>query len=59
MEEIALENGNTQQMAALINKRFPSWKGRIVVYPDPSGNSRKSSANINSTDHSILKPSRI
>jgi hypothetical protein len=49
---------DTQQLADAIKGRF--WpngnKGcKIIVYPDPSGNSRKTSAVVGVTDFSILR----
>lgn len=51
--EIEINNGNTELMAAEIKRRYPS---RVVkVYPDPSGNARKSSAPVGQTDFAILR----
>lgn len=55
IEEIPIENGNTQLMANTLANRYTLWKGRTTVYPDPAGNSRKTSAILNSTDHTILR----
>ena len=51
--EITLRNSNTQEMASELARRFT---GRhVVVYPDPSGIARKSSAEFGVTDFSILR----
>ena len=51
--EQLIPNGNTDDMAKAIRARFP---GRPVkVYPDPTGNSRKTSAPVGQTDFSILR----
>jgi hypothetical protein len=52
-DEIALLNANTEEMAMEIKSRFPDRK--IIVYPDPSGKSRKTSAVAGRTDFSILR----
>lgn len=55
VEEICEENFDTHRMAALLSARYPQFKGRIHIYPDPAGNARKTSAVHNSTDHSIMR----
>jgi hypothetical protein len=52
-DEISQPNSNTQRMADELKRRFPDRK--INVYPDPSGNSRKTSAGIGQTDFAILR----
>lgn len=52
-DEIGILNGNTEEMCLEIKKRFPGRK--IIVYPDPSGNSRKTSAAAGKTDFSIIR----
>jgi hypothetical protein len=52
IDEIVMHNSNTQELADEINTRYP--KSKIFVYPDPSGNQRKTSAN-GQTDHTILE----
>jgi len=52
IDEIAMYNSNTQEMADELKNRYPSSK--IFVYPDSSGAARKTSAN-GQTDHSILQ----
>lgn len=69
-EEIALANSNTQEMAQEIRSRIPRWQAqadalmehgkpaperRVIVYPDPSGNARKTSAVAGQTDFTILR----
>mgnify|MGYP000955522194 CR=1 FL=1 len=51
--EIEIPNGNTELMAAEIRRRYP--KRPVRVYPDPSGNARKTSAPVGQTDFAILK----
>lgn len=52
-DEIEIPNGNTDLMVAEIKRR---WPGRLVhVFPDPSGNARKTSAPVGQTDFSILR----
>jgi hypothetical protein len=55
IEEVILENSNTQILANVLKNKYSQWQGRIICYPDPAGNSRKTSANLNSTDHEILR----
>jgi hypothetical protein len=52
-DEIEILNGNTEEMCSEIKTRFP--KRRVIVYPDPSGKSRKTSSPIGQTDHSIIR----
>ena len=51
--EIEIPNGNTELMASEIRRRYP--KRPVRVYPDPSGNARKTSAPVGQTDFAILK----
>ena len=53
LDEITLNNSNTQRMADELNRRYP--KRQINVYPDPSGNSRRTSADVGQTDFAILR----
>lgn len=51
--ELTIDNGNTEEMASAIRARFP---GRSIrVYPDPTGNARKTSAPVGQTDFTILR----
>lgn len=50
-DEISLPNSNTDELASEIHERY--GKHKIVVYPDPAGNARKTSSNR--TDHRILE----
>ena len=50
IDEIQMYSSNTFEMADEIKRRYAGSK--IFVYPDPSGNARKTSSNL--TDHSIL-----
>lgn len=51
--EIELPGSSTETMAREIRSRFPNRY--IRVYPDPSGNARKTSAPVGQTDFSILR----
>ena len=51
--EIEIPNGNTELMVAELRRRYPSRP--INVYPDPSGNARKTSAPVGQTDFSLLR----
>ena len=42
IDELVLYNSNTHQMAQQIKNKFP--KQRIIIYPDPAGRQRKTSA---------------
>ncbi|HWQ07834.1 MAG TPA: terminase family protein, partial [Holophaga sp.] len=53
LDEISLTNSNTQRMADEVKRRYPNRQ--ISVYPDPSGNARKTSAGIGQTDFAILR----
>ena len=52
-DEIVIRNGNTEEMAQEILRRYP--ERHIRVYPDPAGNQRRSSAAVGQTDLSILR----
>ena len=52
-DEITLDDSGTPEMIEELNLRYP--KRRIVVYPDPSGNSRKTSAKVGETDFTLLR----
>jgi hypothetical protein len=52
-DEICIMNGNTSMMAAELKLRFPNRN--ICVYPDPTGNSRRTNAPVGMTDFSILR----
>ena len=55
--EIEIPNGNTELMVAEIRRRYPT---RLInVYPDPSGNARKTSAPVGQTDFSLLRAARM
>ena len=51
--EIEIENGNTELMAREIKNRFPGRN--VVVYPDPTGDSRHTNAPVGETDFTILR----
>ena len=50
IDEIQMYSSNTFEMADEIKRRYAGSK--VFVYPDPSGNARKTSSNL--TDHTIL-----
>lgn len=52
IDEVYLENTNTEEMAYEIKSRYPNSK--IVVYPDPSGRRRQTSSG-GLSDHIILQ----
>lgn len=51
--ELLMPNGNTEEMSKAIRARFPDRSVR--VYPDPTGNARKTSAPVGQTDFTILR----
>ncbi len=53
IDEIVIKNGNTEDMALAIKRKYPNRSVR--VYPDPTGNSRKTSAPVGQTDFTILR----
>lgn len=53
LDSLEIQTSNTEEVAAEIRNRFPGR--RIVVCPDPSGNSRQTSARAGETDYTILK----
>lgn len=53
IDEIVLPNGNTELMADAIKQRYTGRK--VNVYPDPTGNARKTSAPVGQTDFTILR----
>lgn len=53
VHEVEIQSSSTEEMAAEIGRR---WPGRpVVVYPDPSGNSRRTSAPVGQTDFTLLR----
>ena len=50
-DEIAVKNSNTDEVGQMLRERFPNRE--IVVYPDPTGQARKTSTGV--TDHGILR----
>lgn len=50
-DEIKIYSSNTDELVTEIRNRYPQSK--VFVYPDPSGNQRRTSAN-GMTDHKIL-----
>ncbi len=52
IDEIQIFGSNTDEMCDELNRRYSDSK--IIVYPDPAGNQRKSSAH-GRTDHIILQ----
>lgn len=54
IDELVLYDTNTEEMAKELNKKYQQqFAGRMIIVPDASGSSRKTSSNGN-TDHSIL-----
>lgn len=53
LDAIEIQTSNTEEMAAELQKRYPSRK--IIVCPDPTGRQRKSSAPVGQTDFTILQ----
>lgn len=53
LDEIEIPNGNTEIMSAEINRRYGGR--RIQVFPDPSGQGRRTAAPVGVTDHAILR----
>ena len=53
IDEIVLYNSNTQQMMQEINRRYEGCEG--IVHPDPSAESRKTSAPAVETDLTIIE----
>src|SRR3984893_1221519 len=53
IDEIVLSNSNTQQMMQEIARRYDGREG--VVHPDPSAESRKTSAPAGETDLTIIE----
>lgn len=53
-DEISVADSNTEQMATELRARYPEPRA-ITVYPDPSGNARKTSSKVGQTDFSILR----
>lgn len=53
IDEIEINDSGTEEMAAELKRRYPNR--RIIVYPDPSGAARKTSAPVGQTDFSILR----
>jgi hypothetical protein len=51
--EIQIPNGDTETMAQELKRQYPNRD--IVVYPDPTGNSRKTNAPAGQTDFTILR----
>jgi hypothetical protein len=56
IDEIVLPNSNTQQMMQEINRRYGGREG--IVHPDPSAESRKTSAPAGETDLTIIERER-
>ena len=52
IDEIELGDSNTELMAGEIKRRYK--KRPVVVYPDPSGRARKTSAPVGRTDFALL-----
>jgi len=53
IDEIVLPNSNTQEMMRELNRRYGGSQG--IVHPDPSAESRKTSAPVGETDLTIIE----
>jgi hypothetical protein len=53
INELELHNSNTQELAEALKQKYPGR--RLTAYPDPTGNSRRSSATAGVTDHVLLR----
>lgn len=53
LKEILLENSNTAEFMNYVATLYPNR--HITVYPDPSGNQRRTSANVGETDFHVIK----
>lgn len=53
LDEIEIRSSSTEEMAGEIRRRYPSRS--VIAYPDPSGNSRRTSAPVGQTDFSLLR----
>jgi len=53
IDALQVMTSNTEEMAGEIRRRYP--KRSIIVCPDPSGKSRKTSAPVGQTDFTILQ----
>lgn len=51
--EIEIPGGDTEMMCQEIVKKYPHKK--IIVYPDPTGNKRQTSAPVGKTDFTIIR----
>jgi hypothetical protein len=54
-DEIAIQGGDTWEMGKLIKEKAGTDVSNIVLFPDPAGNARKTSAHENITDIQILE----
>ncbi len=52
VDELYLENSNTEAMAKYIKQKYPQIKD---TFPDPAGKARSTTAKNNHSDHMILK----
>lgn len=52
-DEITIPNGNTEEMCVEIQRRYANRN--VIVFPDPSGKARKTSAPVGQTDFSIIR----
>lgn len=51
--EVIIRNGNTEEMAKRLRAMYPNR--HLIVYPDPSGKRRVTSAKVGVTDFTILR----
>jgi len=52
IDEIALTNSNTEEMARAMKRKYPSV---TTTFPDPAGKARSTTAKNNRSDHAILR----
>lgn len=52
--EVYQPNSNTERMGNTLRKILGDNRD-VIIYPDPSGNSRRTNANLGQTDHAILR----
>ncbi len=53
LDALEIPTSNTEEMATELTARYPGR--RLVVCPDPSGNARKTSSPVGTTDFTILR----
>ena len=51
-DDISVKNSNTDEVMQMLKQRFPTRE--VIIYPDPTGSARKTSA-AGQTDHGIIR----